>query len=112
MAGDPTRHGYRDRPRTQSPPRGPNSNEEDTMTAAKGESQGASSFVTPRLVAIVILVVAVGAFVIQNTNSEDLNWLWLSFSAPLWLMLAIVGAVGFVVGYLVGRPGKAARRSS
>lgn len=81
------------------------------MTAASGQSKGAPSFITPRLVAIVILVVAVGAFVIQNTNSEDLNWLWLSFSAPLWLMLTLVGAVGFVVGYLVGRPGKDARRS-
>lgn len=82
------------------------------MTTDNGQSKGVPSFITPRLVAIAILVVAVGAFVIQNTDSQNLNWLWLSFSAPLWLMLTIVGVVGFVVGYLVGRPGKEARRSS
>ncbi len=66
---------------------------------------------TPKIVAIVVLGVALLAFIIQNTAKVDLDWLVFGFSAPLWLMITLIGAVGFVIGYFVGRPGRAARKS-
>lgn len=66
---------------------------------------------TPRIVAIVVLAVALLAFIVQNTASVALDWLFFGFSAPLWLMITLIGAVGFVIGYFVGRPGRAARKA-
>lgn len=65
---------------------------------------------TPKIVAIVVLAGALLAFIVQNTNTVDLDWLMFGFSAPLWLMITLVGAVGFVIGYFIGRPGRAARK--
>jgi uncharacterized integral membrane protein len=58
------------------------------------------------MVAIAVLAVALVAFVVQNTATVDLDWLMFGFSAPLWLMIVLIGAVGFVIGYFVGRPGR------
>jgi uncharacterized integral membrane protein len=65
---------------------------------------------TPKIVAIVVLAVALLAFIVQNTAEVALEWLVFGFSAPMWLMITIVGATGFVIGYFVGRPGRAARK--
>ena len=64
------------------------------------------SLATPRNIIAVLLALGLLAFVVQNTNRVDLNWLFFGFSAPLWLMIAGVGIVGFVIGWFVGRPGK------
>lgn len=71
--------------------------------AAESNSNGVS---TPKMVAIAVLAGALVAFVVQNTATVDLDWLMFGFSAPLWLMIVLVGAVGFVIGYFVGRPGR------
>lgn len=65
---------------------------------------------TPKIVAIVVLAAALLAFITQNTATVDLDWLMFGFSAPLWLMIAIIGLVGFVIGYFVGRPGRSGRK--
>jgi len=56
-----------------------------------------------RMVAIAILAAAVGAFIVQNTSTVDLDWLMFGFSAPLWLMLLLMVAVGVAIGYILGR---------
>jgi uncharacterized integral membrane protein len=66
---------------------------------------------TPRLIGIIVLVVAVGAFIVQNTQSVDLSWLVFSFSAPLWIMLLIVGVVGVAIGWLLRRSRSRSHRS-
>ncbi len=65
---------------------------------------------TPKIVAIVVLAGALLAFIVQNTKTVDLDWLMFGFSAPLWLMITLIGAAGFIIGYFVGRPGRAARK--
>jgi uncharacterized integral membrane protein len=75
--------------------------------ADNAPKQGTS---TPKIVAIVVLAVALLAFIVQNTASVALDWLFFGFSAPLWLMITLIGAVGFVIGYFVGRPGRADRK--
>lgn len=66
--------------------------------------------ITPRRVIIALLVAAAVAFVVQNTNTIDVSWLFFGFSAPLWLLTVILLAVGFVVGWFVGRPSRRDRR--
>jgi uncharacterized integral membrane protein len=58
---------------------------------------------TARMVGIAVLVIAVGAFIVQNTQSVDLDWLIFGFSAPLWIMLLIVGVVGVAIGWMLRR---------
>jgi uncharacterized integral membrane protein len=65
---------------------------------------------TPKIVAIVVLAIALLAFIIQNTATVALDWLVFGFTAPLWLMITLIGAVGFVIGYFVGRPGRSGRK--
>jgi len=64
---------------------------------------------TARLVAIGILVVAVGAFIIQNTQNITVKWLFMEFEGGLWLMLLIVAAIGVAIGYFIGRSRTKAR---
>jgi uncharacterized integral membrane protein len=59
---------------------------------------------TPRLVGIIVLVIAVGAFIVQNTQEVALDWLLFGpFTAPLWIMLLIVGLIGVAIGWLLRR---------
>lgn len=65
---------------------------------------------TMKAIVAALLAAALGAFIAQNTEEEELEWLMLSFSAPLWVMLAIVMVIAFLIGILVGRPGRRANR--
>jgi uncharacterized integral membrane protein len=38
------------------------------------------------------------AFIVQNRDSVSFDWLFWTFSAPLWLMLLITSLVAFVIG--------------
>ncbi|QRY64038.1 LapA family protein [Gordonia sp. PDNC005] len=42
-------------------------------------------------------------FIATNTDSAQFTALWWNLDAPLWLMLAVVTLIGFVVGWFVGR---------
>jgi uncharacterized integral membrane protein len=66
--------------------------------------------ITPRRVVIALLVVAAVIFIVQNTSETDVSWLFLGFSAPLWLLTVVLLGVGFVVGWLVGRPSRSDRK--
>ena len=66
--------------------------------------------ITPRRVLVALLVVAALFFVFQNTNTIDVSWLFFGFSAPLWLLTVILLAVGFVIGWFVGRPSRRERK--
>lgn len=50
-----------------------------------------------------LVVLAAALFVFQNTNSVTFDFLTLSFSASLWLMLVVFGLVGAAVGWWITR---------
>jgi uncharacterized integral membrane protein len=52
--------------------------------------------VQPALIAGVILALALLAFVLQNTDDTDVDWLFFSFSQPKWLLLLITSAIAIV----------------
>lgn len=62
----------------------------------------ASSFLRQYWLPIVITVIAM-VFIATNTDSAQFTALWWNLDAPLWLMLAVVTLIGFVVGWFVGR---------
>jgi uncharacterized integral membrane protein len=57
----------------------------------------------PGGIAILLVVVAVLllVFVLQNTNEADVNFLFWDAAVPLWVVIGIAAALGFVGGWLV-----------
>lgn len=53
-------------------------------------------------VGLVIAVVAV-VFVVQNQGTVTVELFWMTLRSPLWLILLVVFAVGWLVGALVRR---------
>ena len=48
-----------------------------------------------------LLALALLAFIVQNRQSTDVHWLAWTFTAPLWVALALPAAVAVVVAGLV-----------
>ena len=55
-----------------------------------------------RLVVLVLAVLALLAFVVQNTNDVRFNWLMIEVTMPLWLALVIAAVLGAIVANLAG----------
>lgn len=71
------------------------------QSASPAPKSGTS--LSPRqIVGIVVGVIAL-IFVFSNTGQVSLNWLFLSFTAPGWVMLLILLAAGFVTGFGLAR---------
>ena len=47
-----------------------------------------------------ILLAAILALIVQNTQDVTLDWLFWSFDMPLWLLIALVGLASFLIGQL------------
>jgi uncharacterized integral membrane protein len=68
------------------------------------------SGVSPRQVIIAIFAVVLVAFAIANFESVEVNFLIFQTQARMITVVAVAGALGFVIGYFVGRPGREERR--
>lgn len=69
----------------------------------KVERHGVGRKIDARLVIGLVILLALIAFVVQNRLDVALSFLFLEFTAPLWLMLAATVVLSLVVGYLAGR---------
>jgi len=54
------------------------------------------------MVALGVLVLALLAFVFQNTEEATFNWLMIEIKMPLWLALVIAAVAGAVIANLGG----------
>ena len=61
----------------------------------------------PAVIALLALV-----FILQNLDSVDVEFLWLDFTMPLWLLLVVFAAIGAVVFWGVERRRRARRAKS
>ena len=52
------------------------------------------------VVLFAIVALAIGAFIGQNTNKVKIDWTFLHFSAPLWLVILIVLIIGALLDRL------------
>ncbi len=57
-------------------------------------------FGAPQWFGLVLVAIAI-AFIAQNTSNVTIALLWISVSAPLWLVLTLLAAIGFGAGYLL-----------
>jgi uncharacterized integral membrane protein len=57
-----------------------------------------------KTIIIILITILLTIVLIQNTGKDHLFFLWATFTMSKLLMLLIVGAIGFYLGYLVGRP--------
>jgi uncharacterized integral membrane protein len=53
------------------------------------------------LIAVGVLGVALGAFIVQNTDDTRIEWLFWDGSQPLWLVLLITSVIGAALARLV-----------
>jgi len=55
---------------------------------------------------IIIIAVLLTVVIMQNTGPVYFNLLWATFRISKLVMLLLVAIVGFIIGVLVGRPGR------
>jgi uncharacterized integral membrane protein len=68
------------------------------------------SAVTPRRVIIAIFVIVLLVFAIVNFDPVNVNFLLFDSDARLFTVIVVSAALGFVIGYFVGRPSREERR--
>lgn len=59
--------------------------------------KGLGKFVSAALVAAALI-----AFVLQNTDSTPVSWLFIDRSAPLWLIIVVSAVAGAVLSEILG----------
>jgi uncharacterized integral membrane protein len=70
----------------------------------------ASAGIRPRHVLIGVFGLLLLAFAVANFTSVRVNFLVFQTRARVITVILVAGALGFLIGYLVGRPGRAERR--
>lgn len=67
--------------------------------------------IRPRQVLIAVLAIVLIAFAIANFRRVEVNFLFFTTEARVVTVIAVAGALGFVIGYFVGRPTREQRRA-
>jgi len=67
--------------------------------------------VTPRQVLIAVLAIVLVAFAIANFRRVQVSFLLFTTEARVVTVIAVAGALGFVIGYFVGRPTREQRKA-
>jgi uncharacterized integral membrane protein len=70
-----------------------------TQAPVRRRSASPARFVMPGIV--VVIAIAVAAFVVQNRGPVKLAWLFWSFSWPLWLLLVVTIGLSLLAGQLL-----------
>jgi len=68
------------------------------------------SGVTPRQALIAVLAILLLAFGIANFERVEVSFLLFSTQARVITVIAVAGALGFVIGYFIGRPTREQRK--
>jgi uncharacterized integral membrane protein len=63
-----------------------------------------------KLIALLVVVVALGIFFFQNGDDAPVEFLWIDASWPVWLVIAISVAAGIVLDRLATWQWRRARR--
>lgn len=72
------------------------------MTAQRPTTSGRRRITARYVVALVVAVLAL-VFVLQNRGPVNVYLFTLTLSAPLWLLLVVMIAVGLIIGLVVRR---------
>ncbi len=69
------------------------------------------SGVTPRRVLIALLAILFVAFAVANFRPVEVGFLLFTSEARVVTVIVVAGALGFVIGYFVGRPTREQRKA-
>ena len=56
-----------------------------------------------RTIVLIVVLVAFGIFLLQNTGEVRIVFTFVEVRAPLWLAILVAGVLGLVAGWLMGR---------
>jgi uncharacterized integral membrane protein len=79
-------------------------------TDGRTPPEPARAGITPRQILIGVFVVVLVVFAIANFNRVEVNFLLFQTRARVITVVVVAGALGFLIGYLVGRPSREDRR--
>lgn len=65
------------------------------------DGRTARSGISPRLILVLALVALAVVFILQNSRSQQVNFLWLDFRMPEWVVYLIMIAIGIIIDRLV-----------
>ena len=85
------------------PPRDPGGGRSEPIEAS-------SSGITATRVIIAVLAIVLIAFAIANFRQVRVNFLLFDTDARLFTVIVVTAALGFAIGYFVGRPSRLQRR--
>ena len=68
----------------------------------EAEPDGKKLSIPPGLVAVVLLVVALIFFVVQNGDDVDFRWLVFDMAGPLWVVIVVAAVAGAVLSEVLG----------
>ncbi len=66
--------------------------------------------ISPRQVLIAVLAIILVAFAIANFERVNVSFLLFETRARVVTVIAVAGILGFVIGYVVGRPNREQRK--
>ena len=69
----------------------------DELNNQRISKTGIAKFIGAALVALALV-----AFVVQNTDSTPVQWLFVDRSAPLWLIIVISAVAGAILSEVLG----------
>ena len=55
-----------------------------------------------KLIAALLLAVALTVFIFQNTHDTNIEFLWIDVTGPVWAVIGISAVVGALLAKLVG----------
>jgi uncharacterized integral membrane protein len=80
--------------------------DERPSQAEAGRRRGISAAQVLAVIAVILLVI----FAIANSRRVDVNFLFFTSRARVVTVIVLSAILGFVIGYYVGRPGRADRK--
>lgn len=83
---------------------------EDERGDREGPPEPPRAGITPRQVIIAILAILLIAFAVANFKEVEVNFLLFTTRARVITVVVVAGALGFVIGYFVGRPSRELRK--
>ncbi len=74
------------------------------MTTGPGTAPpGHRKRVPARLIIGLVVAALIALFIVQNRDTVKIHLFTLSVSAPLWLLLVVMVALGMLIGFLLSR---------
>ena len=55
-----------------------------------------------RIIVVALVALALILFVVQNTASTEISWLFFSGEGPLWIIIVVVAVLGAVLSEVIG----------